>query len=213
MRKTLLPLALFVGLTLWAAAPATRADSAKSSGFFNGKDLDGWEGLMQYWSVQDGAIVGRTEKDPGHNTFLCSKRKYKDFELSFEIRLKNGIGNSGVQIRSRIADPVKFTVAGPQADIGKGWWGKLYEENARGILSDRSGEPFLKRNDWNDYEIIAVGSRVKTFLNGKACADLDDPAMSRRGIFALQIHSGPPMEVRFKELHLELLPADARVGR
>src|SRR5262245_54125767 len=114
MRKTLLPLALLAGVTLWAAAPATRADSTKSSGFFNGKDLEGWEGLTQYWSVKDGAIVGYTAKDPKFNTFLCSKKKYKDFELSFKIRLKDGKGNSGVQIRSEIFKPEQFAVRGPQ---------------------------------------------------------------------------------------------------
>ena len=53
--------------------------------------------------------------------------------------------------------------------------------------------------------MVAIGGRVRTFINGKACVDLDDAAMSRRGIFALQLHSGGPMEVRFKELRLELV--------
>ena len=29
--------------------------------------------------------------------------------------------------------------------------------------------------------------------------------MARRGIFALQIHAGGPMEVRFKDIKLEVL--------
>ncbi|HRQ89367.1 MAG TPA: DUF1080 domain-containing protein, partial [Bacteroidia bacterium] len=39
---------------------------------FNGKDLTGWSGLPQFWSVQDGAIVGETtEANPtAGNTFL-----------------------------------------------------------------------------------------------------------------------------------------------
>jgi hypothetical protein len=204
MRKTLLPLALFVGLTLWAAAPATRADSAKSSGFFNGKDLDGWEGLMQYWSVKDGAIVGYTPTDPRHNTFLCSKRKYKDFELSFEIRLKNGIGNSGVQIRSRIADPVKFTVAGPQADIGKGYWGSLYGELFGGMM--QAADPAtIKRvvmdKDFNKYKIRCVGKHVTITINGTTMVDGDFPKMPDDGIIAWQLHAGyPSMEVIFKDI-------------
>src|SRR5262249_24597476 len=84
--------------------------------FFNGKDLNGWEGLMEYWSVKDGAIVGYTPKDPRHNTFLCSKKSYKDFELKFKVRLKGGVGNSGVQFHSAILDREKFTVRGPQCD-------------------------------------------------------------------------------------------------
>ncbi|HEV3025828.1 MAG TPA: family 16 glycoside hydrolase, partial [Pirellulales bacterium] len=54
--------------------------------------------------------------------------------------------------------------------------------------------------------IIAEGSHVRTFLNGKPCIDLTDPDLSRRGVFGLQIHAGGPMEVRFKNLKLEVLP-------
>ena len=63
-------------------------------------------------------MIGDAEKDPSFNTFLCSKKKYKDFELKFKVRLKDGKGNSGVQIRSKVIDPKKFAVAGPQGDIG-----------------------------------------------------------------------------------------------
>jgi hypothetical protein len=38
----------------------------------------------------------------------------------------------------------------------------------------------------------------------KPCVDLDDPPGARRGIFALQLHSGGPMEIRFKDLKLEV---------
>ncbi len=64
----------------------------------------------------------------------------------------------------------------------------------------------MKPNDWNTYEIVAIGSKVMTALNGKPCVDLDDPKGAKAGIFALQLHSGGPMEVRFKEFKLELNP-------
>src|SRR5438477_8638135 len=107
---------LAAGLLLASANPAAVAEEKRddTKSFFNGKDLTGWEGLSQYWSVKDGAIVGFTPKDPGFNTFLCTKKKYRDFEMSFQVRLKNGIGNSGVQIRSEVFDPKKFRVRGPQ---------------------------------------------------------------------------------------------------
>jgi len=112
-------------------------------------------------------------------------------------------GNSGVQFRSEALPDGEMR--GYQADIGAGWWGKLYEESARGILSAKSGEPYLKPDDWNEYEVVAEGSHIRSFLNSQPCVDLDDPAGARRGIFALQIHSGGPMEVRFKEIRLELI--------
>ena len=46
------------------------------------------------------------------------------------------------------------------------------------------------------------------------CVDLDDKALSRRGLFALQIHSGGPMEVRFKDVKLEVLtPRKGEAGK
>src|ERR1700683_4120398 len=85
MRGRILILAL-TGLAALGNPPAVRADD--TTDFFNGKNFDGWEGLTNdYWSVKDGAIVGSTPKGLPFNTFLCSKRKYKDFEVKFEVKL------------------------------------------------------------------------------------------------------------------------------
>jgi 3-keto-disaccharide hydrolase/FG-GAP-like repeat len=103
-------------------------------------------------------------------------------------------------------------VKGYQADVGAGWWGKLYEENGRGLLWDKSGETHVKNGDWNKYEIIAVGSRVQTFINCQSCVDLDDPLGARRGVIALQLHSGGQTEVRYKNLKLTLLTGIEKSG-
>ena len=63
----------------------------------------------------------------------------------------------------------------------------------------------VKADDWNEYVIEANGSHVRTWINGTLCVDLDDAKLARRGIFGLQIHSGGAMEVRFKDLKLEVL--------
>jgi putative membrane-bound dehydrogenase-like protein len=172
--------------------------------FFNGKDLTGWDGDPKLWKVENGEIIGRS---PGlkRNEFLRSHMACGDFRLTVKVKLVPNAGNSGIQFRSEALP--EGEVKGYQADVGVGWWGKLYEENGRGVLSDRSGEPYVKVDEWNEYEIVAVGSHTRTFINGKPCVDLDDPAGARRGIFAFQIHAGGPMEVRFKDLRLELLPA------
>jgi hypothetical protein len=212
MRKLLLPLVLFAGLSLLAGTPTSLADSKDTSGFFNGKDLDGWEGLMQYWSVKDGAIVGYTPSDPRHNTFLCSKKKYKDFELSFKIRLKDGVGNSGVQIRSKILDPVKFTVAGPQADIGQQYWGSLYGEHFGGMMQAAKPDvvkEVVKTKEFNDYSIKCVGKHVTITINGTVMVDGDFEKMADEGIIAWQLHAGfPSMEVIFKEIKFKDLSAN-----
>jgi hypothetical protein len=95
---------------------------------------------------------------------------------------------------------------GYQADAGAGWWGKLYEEQGRGILSDRSGEQYVKPDEWNTYEIVAVGHKIKTAINGKQCVDLVDEQGATHGVIGLQLHSGGPLEVRFKEFHVEVNP-------
>ena len=170
---------------------------------FNGRDLTGWTGNRALWKVKNGEIVGTS---PGlkKNEFLVSDLAVGDFELSLKVRLTPNSGNSGIQFRS-LPLP-NGEVRGYQADIGAGWWGKLYEEQGRGLLWKQSGESSVKPGDWNEYRIVAVGSRIRTYLNGKLCVDLNDPAGSRRGILALQIHAGGPMNVRFKDLRLTVRP-------
>jgi putative membrane-bound dehydrogenase-like protein len=171
--------------------------------FFNGKDLTGWDGDRKLWSVEGGEIVGKSA-GLKRNAFLTSHMLAGDFRLSVKVKLTPNKENSGIQFRS-VSLP-DGEMRGPQADIGAGWWGKLYEENGRGILWDKSGEKYVKSDDWNEYEIVAEGSRMRTSINGKLCVDVNDAALARRGIFGLQIHAGGPMEVRFKELKLTVLP-------
>jgi putative membrane-bound dehydrogenase-like protein len=172
--------------------------------FFNGKDLSGWEGAPGLWTVESGEIVGRTASGLKHNEFLKSQLVAEDFRLTLKIKLTPNKENSGVQFRSeRFGD---YEMRGLQADAGAGWWGKLYEENGRALLWDKSGEPWVKPDDWNAYEIVASGNRVRTYLNGQLCVDIQDPKISRRGIFGLQMHAGGPLEVRFKDIRLELNP-------
>ena len=63
------------------------------------------------------------------------------------------------------------------------------------------------------YEIVAVGSKIRTSINGKPCVDLDDPAGARRGIFAFQLHSGGATEVRFRNVRLEVLSGTSTAAR
>ena len=177
--------------------------------FFNGKDLAGWSGDRNLWSVENGEIVGRS---PGleHNAYLASELMVGDFELSLSVKLSPDSGNSGVQFRSESI--AGGEMRGYQADIGAGWWGKLYEENGRALLWKESGEKFVHRNDWNEYRIVATGSGIRTFINGHSCVDLKDPPGALRGLIAVQMHSGDPLEVRFKDLKLRLIAEGKEVA-
>ena len=197
-------------LVAYLAGPSQvplRATPETAAAFFNGRDLTGWQGAPGLWSVEDGEIVGRTG-GLDHNEFLRNDLTLGDFRLTLQVKLVADAGNSGVQFRS---EPLpEGEMRGYQADIGPGWWGKLYEENGRGLLWDRSGEEYVHEGEWNDYEIEAVGPKIITKINGQTCVDLDDPEGARRGIIALQLHSGGATEVRFKDLRLELIDAPVK---
>ncbi len=176
------------------------AENAKD--FFDGKDLTGWDGDAGLWKVEDGEIVG---KSPGlkRNTFLKSHMAVQNFRLSLKVKLTPNAGNSGIQFRSFPLPDGEMK--GPQADIGAGWWGKLYEESGRGLLSKEGGEKFVKPGEWNEYTVEADGDRVKIWINGNLCCDLKDDKIARRGIVGLQLHSGGAFEVRFKDIKLEVM--------
>jgi len=210
MRSAVIALAFLCGLGIWAGTTAHGDEQTKGE-FFNGKDLDGWEGLTDYWSVKDGAIVGSAPADGlKFNTFLCSKKKYKDFEISFQIRLKDGKGNSGLQIRSRIADQKHYAVAGPQADIGQVYWGSLYGERDPGRMMKAAPvdlvKKVLKETEFNDYYIKCVGKHVTIKLNDATTVDDDFAELPSQGILAWQLHAGfPAMEVTFKNIKFKNL--------
>lgn len=182
--------------------PAT-PDNAGS--FFNGENLDGWIADPAVWRVEGGEIVGQTKTGLKQNDFARSDLLLGDFRLLLEIRLVGDQGNSGIQFRSAVHG--EKSMQGYQADVGPGWWGKLYEEHGRALLWKDSGEQHVRKDEWNTYEILAVGSRIRTAINGQPCVDLDDPQGARQGVVGLQVHSGGPTEVRFRNLRLELDPA------
>jgi hypothetical protein len=193
----------------WPCRAEKQEDKEKALRLFDGKTLDGWEGNLAYWSVQDGMIVGKHE-GLDHNEFLCTTRTFKNFELKLEFRLVGGKGNSGVQFRSRRV-PNSSEVSGYQADIGENYWGALYDESRRNrILATPEGEAraalqkVLRKDGWNTYVIRAVGPRILLEINGVRTVDYTekDPHIPMEGVIGLQIHAGAPMEVHFRNLNL-----------
>jgi hypothetical protein len=200
-------------LALCIAGLGSVAFAADPAPFFDGKSLAGWEGLTQYWKVVDGAIVGSTKPNgmQKNNTFLCSTRKYKDFELSFQVRL-TGVpqANSGVQIRSEMTDKEKFIVKGPQCDMGQQYWGSLYGEGFGGMMKASPADKVkqvVKVNDFNDYAIKCVGKHVTIKINGETMVDGDFPKLPDEGIIAWQLHvtPAPGMEATFRKIEFKEL--------
>lgn len=227
--SALLLLIVILGLSLPAAA---------QDGFVrldNGKDLSGWKGDLEFWSVQDGALTAKTTLDSRltkekYNTFLVWQGgQPADFELKLQYKIVGG--NSGVQYRSRVIDDAKFIVSGYQADIDSSpkYSGMNYEERARAILAQRgekvtigadgkkavekfgSAEELqtkVKNEDWNEYRIVAKGNHLQHFINGVLMSEIIDNQKDKAatsGVIALQAHAGFAMTIQFKDIQLKEL--------
>src|SRR3954447_11132044 len=210
---------------------ACAATAKEAKELFNGKDLTGWEGDTRVWSVEDGAIVGKTKDVPlKNNTFRIWKDgKVSDFKLTLQFKLEGG--NSGIQYRSKVIDPEKWIVGGYQADMDgeNQYTGILYEERGRGILAkrgerltiDRDGKKetvqfgdaaelakVVHKDDWNTYVVEANGTTLKHTINGKLMSETIDKDAEHRassGILALQVHANlpEPMTVSYRKIRLE----------
>ncbi len=223
------------------AAPGTAANelsaTEKAAGFellFDGLTLEGWEGNPDFWTVERGAIVGRTTKEnpTKGNTFLIYRPGLlTDFELRVSWKIEGG--NSGIQFRSR--DLGNWVVGGYQADLdasGK-FTGILYDEKGRGILAKRNekvlvtsegkkvvvahlaGEETIRAaidaDGWNETVVTAWGHHIVQTINGVTTMELYDRDKEKRvtsGILALQLHAGPPMTVRFRSIKLKRYASD-----
>jgi hypothetical protein len=210
---------ILLGLLLSATAGAKE--------LFNGKDLTGWDGDPRLWRVENGVIIGETDKADrkvGKNTFLIWKGgEPGDFTLCYKARVTGN--NSGVQYRSRRIGDEGWRIGGYQMDLHpkQEYLGMLYEEQGRGIqclrgqkveLPAAGGKPKVTAKldieqvdlaEWNTYRLVARGNVVQHYVNGTLAAeitDLNPDKRSLKGLLALQLHAGPPMKVQFKDIEL-----------
>lgn len=164
--------------------------------------LPGWQGHMDFWRFDDGALAGHSDAPVPRSEFIWFNGEVRDFYLAFEVKLDPNTANSGVQFRSQKVDE-HGQALGYQADIGQEVWGRLYHEHGRGKLFwlDRA-EKAVKPGEWNRYEILAVGPAIWTAINGTLGVACVDPTGERAGYIALQLHAGPPQTVgyRFEKL-------------
>ncbi|MHC4864050.1 MAG: 3-keto-disaccharide hydrolase [Planctomycetota bacterium] len=181
---------------------------------FDGESFTGWEGNLDHFRIEDGAIVGGSlKKDVPRNEFLCTKEVYRDFELSLKVKLVGdpAAANAGIQIRSRRV-PNHHEMIGYQADMGQHYWGCLYDESRRSrILAKPDPErlrEILRPSDWNQYLIRCVGRRTQLWMNGHQTVDYMEPdeSIEQAGVIGLQIHGGPPTEAWYKDIKIRIIP-------
>ena len=208
--------------------------SVDESGFvsiFDGQSLKGWDGDLDFWRVENGAIVGQTTKEhqPKQNTFIIWRDGTTgNFELKLDYKLTGY--NSGIQYRSNELPDIKYAMKGYQADIDgeQRYSGQIYEERARSFLAMRGQftyisadkkksllgslgdnlKDFIKGDDFNSMHIIARGNAITQIVNGHVMSMLiDDDTVGRRmdGLLGIQVHLGPPMKIEVKNIRIKQL--------
>lgn len=154
---------------------------------FNGKDLSGWQGLVENpiarskmskeelakkqleanaktkdsWSVKDGAIYFT-----GKGANLCTVRPYGDFEMLVDWKISKD-GDSGIYLRGtpqvQIWDP---TGKEEIAKVGSG--GLFNNQKHRSTPLVVADNPI---GEWNTFHIKMVGEVVTVHLNGVLVVD------------------------------------------
>ena len=154
---------------------------------FNGKDLSGWQGLVddpikrakmtpaalakkqqqanaavsKNWSVKDGMIVFQ-----GDGANLCTIRKYGDFEMLVDWKISKN-GDSGIYLRGtpqvQIWDTTRRDVG---AQVGSGG---LYNNQKNPSKPLRVADNPI--GEWNTFHIRMIGDRVWVHLNGILVVD------------------------------------------
>lgn len=179
---------------------------------FDGQSFAGWKGNMKVFRIEEGAVVGgNLQHALPNNEFLRSEKEFGDFELRLQFKLVGENSNAGVQIRTAEI-PDHHEVIGYQADMGAGWWGCLYDESRRnrvlaGPPADQR-DKIVRAEEWNDYRIRCEGPRIQLWINDVQTVDYTETEseIPRRGIIALQIHSGPPAEASYRHIRIRELP-------
>ena len=202
---------LLVGCVAWAGEKGFRM-------IFDGKTLDGWEGNLRYWSVQNGAIVGARPSwtpMPVHD-FLCTVEDFEDFELRIEAKVI-GQRNSGICVRTN-RQRYTYPIVGYEIDMGVFRWGWIYEEGGRRQVLNRKGQQelqpkikaVLRQGDFNDVVVRCVDNRIEAWINGVGFDFVETneeiARKLRKGKIGLQLHDGKPQVVSFRNIRVKKLP-------
>ena len=91
----------------------------------------------------------------------------------------------------------------------KAVWGADGKKQVQGTLIDAAEfKTLFKLDQWNDVVIIAKGTHIQHFLNGRLILDFTDadPKLALLdGFMALQLHAGKPMWAEYKDIRIKEL--------
>jgi hypothetical protein len=206
MKKQTIPTIAIIALT-FIIPIKTKAQ------LFDGKTLKGWHRLAGTadYKVENGAIVGTTVLNSG-NTFLVTDKEYGDFILEMDTKIESPLSNSGVQTRSHFdaaGNNGKGKVYGRQFEIDpsdRKWSGGIYDEGRRDWLYpldlNAKAKDAFKVGVYNHIRIECIGNEMRTFINGKAVADVVD-TIDSKGFIGLQVHAVSKEEQAGKKVYFK----------
>jgi hypothetical protein len=158
-----------------------------------------------------------------------------DFELKADFRItsggNSGINYRSVVVPDKVTPANRFAMRGYQCDIDgqRRYTGNNYEEKGRLFLAVRGQmtrvtgkrKPIIVaalgdnaelareiREDWNSVHLIVRGNVLMHVVNGRLMAAVidDDPqGRAMKGLIGVQVHVGPPMQVRYRNWRLKNL--------
>ena len=159
---------LLSGLILTKFTFAAEGNDLKPTPLFNGKSLQGWTALPGgAWSVENGAIVGRSPKSEKRHGMLLSAKQYSDFVVTAKFRVLSG--DSGFYFRSDRVE-TNVSVNGFQVEIDTSQeTGGLYETGGRAWVEKPDPEAVEKRGykagEWTTLELRANGRDIEVKSN------------------------------------------------
>jgi hypothetical protein len=166
-------------------------DKPVGKGWKNLLDTTLWKAEGKYWQLNEGVLHGESKAQDQHH-YGYTKKVYKDFELNVMIKMGgNDEANSGVCIRIH---PANFDIVpGYQVDMGKGYWGSLWEEGRASMVQkypDSLAVKLVKTTEWNHYYIIAKGHHIQAWLNGVKTIDIVHESGFLDGNIGIQLCHG-----------------------
>lgn len=168
------------------------------------KSTNDWNFESNFWQLNNKVFKGTIGNEKEHH-YAYTKTSYSDFELNVLIKMVgDDNANSGVCVR---INPTNFDDApGYQVDMGKGYWGSLWEERRGNMLQkypEAAAEKIVKKNDWNHYYIVAKGHHIQAWLNGVKTIDIIHESGFTEGKIGFQLcHMHNPTVVEIKGLYI-----------
>ena len=194
--------------------PLTGKNVKKS--LFDGKTLKGWRGNPAWWSVKDGAIVGKFH-DKVPTSFLFTEEDFSDFRLTLSSKMVESENHAGVAFWSEIVvrPDNAWYVKGPLVVFpNPGMWDYI---DAKGIrIFKPTKEKVTSQHDWVKVEILVQGNRLRAAFNGVQVMEWREADQSRvkAGPIGVQLHAWTgPQEVLYKDIVIETFPKDDRLLR